>query len=756
MKKLIALLLCIVMTLMVFTSCTQKKDENDKGAVINMYLSHEIYNFDPVYAYKNDSALQLADLMFASLFTIEENGKVKNELASKWEVDKDKNTVTITIADGAYWSDGIYVTANDFVYTIKRILNPEFTCDAASLLFCIKNARAVKNATGDLYVDDLGIDPISEKEVKITFEDGFADYDGFKRTLASPIFAPLREDLVDVNEEDWAKKPSTMACSGPFMLRKVSNYEGSKGFTLERNQYYFRQKDQKLDKSVIPYKLVVDYTKTAEEQYEMFKEGKLFYVGNIAMSLRKENINNLVVNDAMSTAVVLLNQNMCLGKEIKRLDTVNEGKVQEAPEDSREYDDNGKSILVQTIREYYTYFNHMTPEAYSEKYKGAEYAYHEAPEYNKGVNFYAQNYETKSKNTVYETITYEGEERTVAITTEERVYVIKDENQNIIAYEYDINDGVYLFAIDEVRQALSSVIDREKFASDIVYASAAGALVPHKVYNANNYKESFRSKGSSYISTNADKTGAEALVAQVNAKLTADYGTTVSDYKFNFTVRAEDEVHCYMADAIVAEWKALGFNVEYTKVVPPVNDDMSAAGEIPTDIMDDILNEELYSGEFHATLVDLVATDVTAMSVLAPFATDYAGTAIDMLEEDKDGNRLYRVKGHLTGYNSQEFNDKIEAAYAEKDANKRAALLHEAEEILMKDLPVIPLIYNKEAYVVSKELSNVKSTGIGTRIFTTTKLKNYHQHLPVETTTAPVATVAPAETTSPSETTSEQ
>ena len=83
MKKLIAVLLCVVMVLMVFTSCTATKKEGDKGAIINMYLSQQVYNFDPVYAYKNDSLLQLSDLLFSSLFYIDENGKVKNELANE-------------------------------------------------------------------------------------------------------------------------------------------------------------------------------------------------------------------------------------------------------------------------------------------------------------------------------------------------------------------------------------------------------------------------------------------------------------------------------------------------------------------------------------------------------------------------------------------------------------------------------------------------------------------------------------------------
>lgn len=730
MKKLIAVLLCVIMAVTALSSCaTTKKDEEDKGAIINMYLTHEIYDFDPVYAYKNDSALQLADLMFSSLFYIDESGKVKNELASDWVVDKEKNTVTITIADGAYWSDGIYLTANDFVYTIKRILNPEFTCEAASLLFDIKNARAVKNATEDLYVDDIGVDAVSEKEVTITFEDGFTDYDGFKRTLASPIFAPLREDLVTTNEGDWAKKPATMSCSGPFMLRKVSNYADTKGLTLERNQYYFREKDEKLDKSVIPYRIVVDYTKTAEEQYEMFQRGELFYVGNIAMSLRGTKIKNLVVEDALSTATIYLNQNIYVGEKIKDLDL----EILSS-RDKYETDEQGNTIIVRTDRRYYTYYNHMTAEDYSKKYNGAAYVDKsgEIPKDAEGNNkwdasYYPSKYEKYTTHVTYGKQEVDGVTYTVRHEIEEYRYVVKDENKNIISFSYDIPDGVKIFAIKEVRQALSMVIDRQAIAEAVVYAKAAGALVPNGVYNVDKRKDSFRENGKDYLALNAKIDEAKALLDTVKDQINP------SDFEFELAVRAEDEVHCYIGKAVAEAWKTLGFKVAYTEIAPTTNDDIGSTGEISTDIMDDNINEMLWNKSYHALLVDLVAPTVNAMSILAPFATDYAGSAIDMLAKDENGNYMYKVEGHITGYNNAAYNELIEAAFKTSDMKERARILHEAEELLMNDLPVIPIIYNKEAHIVSKKLSGVKNTYIGTRDFANAKLKNYRDYLPVET-----------------------
>ena len=123
-KRILAAVLCLIMAVTAFASCA-KRDENDKGAIIYMYLSQEIYDFDPAYAYTNDAALKIVDLLFASLFRINENGKLENDLADGYVIDEAHNTLTITIDDEAYWSDGTYVSENDLVYALNRILYPE-------------------------------------------------------------------------------------------------------------------------------------------------------------------------------------------------------------------------------------------------------------------------------------------------------------------------------------------------------------------------------------------------------------------------------------------------------------------------------------------------------------------------------------------------------------------------------------------------------------------------------------------------------
>jgi oligopeptide transport system substrate-binding protein len=113
--------------------------------------------------------------------------------------------------------------------------------------------------------------------------------------------------------------------------------------------------------------------------------------------------------------------------------------------------------------------------------------------------------------------------------------------------------------------------------------------------------------------------------------------------------------------------------------------------------------------------------------MLAPFAKAFTGNACTSLN-----SASFEVPTHVTGYDNAEYNAKIEAASAETDIKKRATLLHEAEQILMNDLPVIPIVFNQNATVIRKELSNVKYTYYGTPVFSKAKLKNYHDYIPAE------------------------
>jgi hypothetical protein len=66
-----------------------------------MYLSDEIYNFDPAYAYYNASARNIVSLLFETLFKLDSDGKIQNGLVDEYEYienpSKDEYKLVMTL-----------------------------------------------------------------------------------------------------------------------------------------------------------------------------------------------------------------------------------------------------------------------------------------------------------------------------------------------------------------------------------------------------------------------------------------------------------------------------------------------------------------------------------------------------------------------------------------------------------------------------------------------------------------------------------
>ena len=129
-KRILALLLCLIVCLSTLVACGNKTtiDDKNKGAYITMYLTDEIYDFDPAYAYSNEQAESIVSLLFARLFSLNAKGKLTYELAESYEMKQDKKTGEVYMLlslKETWWSDKTQVTADDIVYAWKRILNSE-------------------------------------------------------------------------------------------------------------------------------------------------------------------------------------------------------------------------------------------------------------------------------------------------------------------------------------------------------------------------------------------------------------------------------------------------------------------------------------------------------------------------------------------------------------------------------------------------------------------------------------------------------
>ncbi len=629
MKRLIALLLCLAALLCVFAGCSKEQDEEnpDMGAYVHMYLTDPVYNFDPAYAYQNESVLKVVSLLYDNLFVLNDDGKVEKSLVKKYKYDKEENTLLLTLRNDSYWTDGTVVSANDVVFAWQRILDSSASFDAAVLLYDVKNARAAKE--GDVNsIDDVGIQALNKTEILIEFEEG-VDCDSFLRKLTSYALVPLRSDVLDrtSNKYDWAKSTTTIVTSGPFRIRTLSYEKDKAGLVLERNSYYRRDfMNDPVDKSVTPYRLIIDFTKSDEDILTAYENGEIFYVGNIPYSLRtkytaEEWEDKATITDGLSTHSYIFNENAVIRY-------YNAGKFSSLSSNKCVYDD----TLV------------------------------------------------------------------------------------------DGQDGDKIFANADVRNALSLAIDRTAIANQVVFAEAANGLVPTGVFNSNSAKDMFRDNDGEGL----------ALTANIEAgkTLLANAGINPSKYMFAISVPAYDTVHLEIAKSVQAAWgkEGLGFNVAINAIENIENVDVAVSTQAPiTGVKDDIFLESYLAGKYEVAAIDYTAHSVDAFSVLATFAKGYTGER-SILANSTD----FFIPTHKTGYNSDEFNAKIDEAFAEKDIEKRALLLHEAEDILMKDMPIVPIIFNKNASLESKEFKKVVYNGYNLPIFTKTKLKDYERFTPVE------------------------
>lgn len=300
-KAGLCLLLTAALSLGSLAGCSKKKydaDGNeivDKGAEINAYIGSFPYDLDPGRIAYDSEMGKYYSLIYESLFSINESGKLSGALAKEWkyEVDErdDKLKLVIKLASTS-WSDGVAVDSDDVVYTFKRLLSPSNSNPAAALLFPIENAAKAK--AGLMTIDDVGFSAVNSSTVEIVFEKEFTDVEYFLRCLANPVFTPLREDVVYSYGEDWAqpfelKKQrdgddtvNSIVTNGPFQVKQWTK----DAIVLERSSYYRNLGvNDKYTKYVTPYRIILNFTEDADTQLAKKDAGdstKIFYFGKFS------------------------------------------------------------------------------------------------------------------------------------------------------------------------------------------------------------------------------------------------------------------------------------------------------------------------------------------------------------------------------------------------------------------------------------------------------------------------------------------
>ncbi|WP_136685893.1 peptide ABC transporter substrate-binding protein [Falsirhodobacter xinxiangensis] len=158
--------------------------------------------------------------------------------AESWEVSEDGLTYTFKLREDAKWSNGDPVTAQDFDFAFRRIMNPETAAGYASMLFPIKNAEAV--ATGQMPLDDLGVRAIDDRTLEITLG---APTPYFIELLTHQTGLPLHRASVEANGDRYTQ-PGTMVTNGAY---KLISFQPNDRIVMEKNEHYYDAENVQID-----------------------------------------------------------------------------------------------------------------------------------------------------------------------------------------------------------------------------------------------------------------------------------------------------------------------------------------------------------------------------------------------------------------------------------------------------------------------------------------------------------------------------
>lgn len=164
-------------------------------------------------------------------------------VAYKWEVSPDKKTYTFYLRSNAKWSDGYPVTAHDFEFAIKRMLNHQTGASYANLSFVIEGAENYNSGKGK--ESDVKVKAIDNYRLQVTLVSP-ANY--FPELVANSSFLPVPKHVVLAKGKDWSKAENIVS-NGAY---KLASWKPRAYLSAVKNQYYWDSINVKIN-NVIYY-----------------------------------------------------------------------------------------------------------------------------------------------------------------------------------------------------------------------------------------------------------------------------------------------------------------------------------------------------------------------------------------------------------------------------------------------------------------------------------------------------------------------
>ncbi len=156
----------------------------------------------------------VVEQLFSGLVTLDQNMNIVPDVAHKWEISADGMQYVFHLRDDVLWSDDSQVTAVDFIYAFRRMLDPEVESPFANLFFDIKGAEEFHTGK-EKNSHILGIQAPDPFKLVIDLNKPTGH---MLHLLAQSSASPIPHHLWDACGPDWID-PANLVTNGPFRLK---------------------------------------------------------------------------------------------------------------------------------------------------------------------------------------------------------------------------------------------------------------------------------------------------------------------------------------------------------------------------------------------------------------------------------------------------------------------------------------------------------------------------------------------------------
>lgn len=267
-----------------------KKNANGGGGqganaqVFNMNLATDPPSLDPAQAQDSVSFCVLTGL-YEGLTRKDPDGKVLPGIAETWDISSDGKKYTFHLRKDAKWSNGDPVTAHDFEYAWKRVLDPNLSPASpyAYQLYYVKNGQNYNVAAGNAkHITDpnqVGVKATDDSTLEVELESPtpyFLSITSFWTSF--PVHKSSQGNPA------WAADAKTIISNGPF---QIDSWKHGNTLDMVPNPNYYAKSEIKLTKA--HFVMVAN----ASTELQLYQKGQLSYAGFPTGDIPTEQIAKL-------------------------------------------------------------------------------------------------------------------------------------------------------------------------------------------------------------------------------------------------------------------------------------------------------------------------------------------------------------------------------------------------------------------------------------------------------------------------------